>query len=85
MTPGEPAWYEIRVEGILDRRWATWFGGLGVQESGTQTLISGPLADQAALHEVLAKIRDLGLRLISVLRLDTDEGETGPDTSPRAR
>jgi hypothetical protein len=76
---GEPASYEIRVEGVLDSRWATWFGGLQVQDAGTQTVISGPLADQAALHGLLAKIRDLGLYLISVRRLDPDEPETGKE------
>ena len=74
---GGPASYEIRVESVLDSRWATWFGGLQVESAGTQTVISGPLADQAALHGLLAKIGDLGLCLISVRRLDPDEPETG--------
>ena len=77
---GRPARYEIRVEGVLGSRWATWFGGLQVQAAGTQTVISGPLADQAALHGVLAKIRDLGLDLLSVRRLDPAEPETGTST-----
>src|SRR5271154_6985119 len=77
---GPPATYEIRVEGVLGSRWAAWFGGLQVQASGTQTVISGPLADQAALHGVLAKIRDLGLDLLSVRRLDPDELHTGDST-----
>ena len=68
-----PAHYEIRVEGVLDRRWAAWFGGLHVETDGTQTVISGLLTDQAALHGLLAKIRDLGLCLISVQRLAGDE------------
>jgi len=67
--PRPPARYEIRVEGVLDGRWADWFGGLQVTSEGTQTVISGQLADQPALHGVLAKIRDLGLCLISVRRL----------------
>ncbi len=66
--PGRPARYEIRVDGVLDGRWADWFGGLQVDSDGTQTIISGLLADQPALHGVLAKIRDLGLCLISVHR-----------------
>ena len=69
--PGRPGWYEIRVEGILDDRWAGWFGGLRVSGDGTQTVISGLLPDQPALHGVLAQIRDLGLSLISVRRLNT--------------
>jgi hypothetical protein len=54
-----PAHYEIRVEGILDSWWAAWFGGLQVEGAGTQTVISGLLADQAALHGLLGKIGDL--------------------------
>jgi hypothetical protein len=69
----EPAFYEIRVEGVLGRQWATWFGDLQVQDAGTQTVISGLLADQAVLHGVLTKIRDLGLVLVLVRRLDPDE------------
>jgi hypothetical protein len=68
-----PAAYEIRVEGVLDRRWAAWFGGLRLERAGPQTVISGPLADQAALHGALARVRDLGLVLVSVRRLDPDE------------
>jgi hypothetical protein len=68
----EPAAYEIRVESVLDSRWAAWFGGLQVRGAGTQTIISGPLADQATLHVVLARVRDLGLVLVSVRRLDSD-------------
>ena len=77
---GEPVSYEIRVEGVLDGRWATWFGGLQVRGAGTQTVISGPLADQAALHGLLVKVRDLGLVLISVRRLGP--GEPGPGPRP---
>ena len=71
--PGGPARYEIRVDGVLDSRWADWFGGLQVTSDGTQTVISGQLADQPALHGVLAKVRDLGLCLISVRRLGPGE------------
>jgi len=70
--PGRPAHYEIRIDGVLDDRWADWFGGLRVTNDGAQTVISGPLPDQPALHGLLAKIRDLGLSLISVRRLDAD-------------
>ena len=74
---GGPAAYEIRVEGVLDSRWATWFSGLQVEREDTQTVISGLLADQPALHGLLTKIRDLGLCLVSVRRLPPDELETG--------
>ena len=64
--------YEIRVKGILDRRWTAWFEGLQVTGDGEETVIAGPVADQAALHGLLAKVRDLGLVLISVRHLDPD-------------
>ena len=74
--PGLPAYYEIRVDGVLDGCWAAWFGGLRVTSDGTQTVISGQLSDQPALHALLVKIRDLGLSLVSVRRLDAGaEGE----------
>ena len=68
--PGAPARYQIRVQGVLDPHWATWFGNLHIDNDGTQTTMSGTFTDQAALHGVLAKIRDLGLTLNSVHRLD---------------
>jgi hypothetical protein len=71
---GGPAQHEIRVAGVLDGRWAVWFGGLQISAEGEETVISGLLADQAALHGVLTKVRDLGLCLISVRRLDTGPG-----------
>ena len=62
-----PGRYEIRVEGRLDARWAAWFDGLTLTHgSDGTTMIHGPVADQAALHGLLQKIRDLGLPLISV-------------------
>jgi hypothetical protein len=66
-----PAHYKIRVRGVSG--WSTWFEGLRVtsDEQG-ETTIAGPVADQAALHGLLAKIRDLGLELIDVHRTDPD-------------
>jgi hypothetical protein len=64
------AGYEIRVEGILDQRWAAWFEGLEIISDGSQTVISGPVVDQAALHGLLNRVCDLGLVLVSVRRLD---------------
>ena len=64
--------YEIRVKGILDERWTAWFGNLQVTSDGEETVISGPVADQAALHGLLTKVRDLGLFLVSVRHLGPD-------------
>jgi len=63
--------YQLRVEGVLDAAWSAWFDGMEVagDERGRQTTITGPVADQAALHGLLAKVFDLGLPLISVRRL----------------
>jgi hypothetical protein len=71
--PGRPARYEIRVDGVLDDRWADGFGGLQLSRDGTQTVIAGLLPDQPALHGLLAKVRDLGLTLVLVRRLGDGE------------
>ena len=67
----EPGWYEIRVQGRLDQRWAARFDGMAltISPDGT-TVIEGPVTDQAALHGLLARLRDLGMPLISVERTD---------------
>jgi hypothetical protein len=64
--------YEIRVKGILDQRWSAWFEDLEISSDGEETVICGQVADQAALHGLLTKARDLGLFLISVRPLDPD-------------
>ncbi len=64
--------YEIRVEGVLDQHWTAWFEGLQIGSDQNQTVISGPVADQAALYGLLNRLRDLGLVLISVRRLDPE-------------
>jgi len=77
---GEPAQYEIRVAGVLDSRWAAWFDGLRISDQGEETVICGLLADQPALHGLLTKVRDLGLCLISVRRVDTGQaGSSRPE------
>jgi hypothetical protein len=63
--------YEIRVKGNLDLRWSDWFNGFSIAPVGDEeTLLIGSVADQAALHGVLHKIRDLGLPLLTVQRLE---------------
>ena len=70
--------YEIRVRGVLDSSWSAWFGGLEVaSDDAGLTRIAGPVVDQAALHGLLAKVRDLGLPLLSVRLIDSDEEPTG--------
>jgi hypothetical protein len=74
----EPSLYEIRVKGHLDDRWAERFEGLsfGYESDGT-TLLSGPVVDQAALHGLLRKVRDLGMPLISVIQVDSNRSKKG--------
>jgi hypothetical protein len=68
-----PQVYEIRVEGHLTDRWSDWFEGLAIRnEAGGYTLLTGLLADQAALYGVLTKIHNLNLTLVSVQRSDCD-------------
>ena len=65
--------YQIRVKGALDKKWSDWFDGLTIRPQGDdETLLAGPVADQAALHGLLGKIRDLGLPLLSVRRVEDD-------------
>ena len=68
--------YEIRVKGHLDAHWTAWFAGLEITnlENG-EAVLSGEIADQAALHGVLAKVRDLGLPLIAVACVGPDQQE----------
>jgi hypothetical protein len=69
--PYEPAHYEIRIAGHLDEYWSVWFGGWALirEDDGTTTL-RGAVSDQAELHGLLAKVRDLGTTLISVQTID---------------
>ena len=70
----EPRLYEIRVMGCLEPKWADWFDGLSItSQANDVTLLIGSIDDQAALHGVLNKIRDLGLPLLSMTMLESDE------------
>jgi hypothetical protein len=75
--PGQATVYQIRLKGHLGPRWTEWFGGLTITlEDDGDTLITGPVVDQAALHGLLKKVRDLGMPLLSVNRV-----EPGPSAS----
>ena len=66
-----PMVYQIRVEGHLGPKWTDWFGGMTVTlEDDGETLLTGPVVDQAALHGLLRKVRDLGMPLISAVRVN---------------
>jgi len=71
--------YQIRIKGHLGRQWADWFGGLTITlEDNGNTLLTGPVADQAALHGLLRRVRDLGTPLLSVNRVKPEPAE-GPN------
>jgi hypothetical protein len=81
----ESGQYEIRIRGHLEPRWAAWFEGLTLtREAEGTTLIRGPVADQAALHGLLQKVRDVGLPLVSVRNVTTD-GSTVPPSNLHSR
>ena len=66
----QPMVYQIRIKGHLGPEWADWFGGLAITlEDNGETLLTGPVVDQAALHALLRKVRDLGMPLISAVRV----------------
>ena len=73
MTDGrefdKPTIYQIRVKGGLDEKWSHWFDGLTITQQDDETLLTGPVRDQAALHGLVARVRDLGLPLLSVKQI----------------
>jgi hypothetical protein len=76
IDPGQPMVYQIRIKGHLSREWTDWFDGLTITlEDNGETLLTGPVVDQAALHGVLKKVRDVAMPLISVIRVKPDPTE----------
>lgn len=80
----EPLVYQIRLKGHLGSEWTDWFGGLTITlEEDGDTLLTGPVIDQAALHGLIKKVRDLGMPLVSVVQVQLDE--THPYCSKRRK
>jgi hypothetical protein len=79
-APGHPTAYQIRITGQLGSRWEDWFEGLTITLEGDDTLITGPVVDQAALQGLLKRVRDLGMPLVSV-----NPVEPGPPTLGASR
>ena len=76
-TPSQPLVYQIRLKGHIGSQWTDWFEGLAITlEEDGETLLTGPVVDQAALHVLLKKVRDLGIPLISVV-----PSESGPSAA----
>jgi hypothetical protein len=78
----QPMIYQIRIKGHLDHKWADWFSGLSITllENG-ETLLIGPVLDQAMLHSLLRKVRDVGLPLVAVIRVEPEQADV-PDVKP---
>ncbi len=69
------AYYNIRVRGHLDQSWSDWFEGLAISnESNGEAVLAGSIVDQAALHGLLARVRDLGLPLLAVIQVEPGDG-----------
>ena len=76
-TPSQPVIYQIRLKGHLDSQWTVWFEDMTITlEDDGDTLLTGPVVDQAALHGLLKKVRDLGMPLVSVSPLENDQADT---------
>ena len=73
-NPGQPVVYQIRIKGHLSSQWTGWFEGLTIAlEEDGDTLLTGPVIDQSALHGLLKKVRDLGLPLVSVCPVESGQ------------
>jgi len=74
--PSQPVVYQIRLKGHLGSQWTGWFGGLTITlENNGDTLLTGPVVDQAALHGLLKKVRDLGMPLVSVSPVEPGQAD----------
>lgn len=83
MTEANTPIYEIRVQGRLSPSWAAWFDGLDVKSDADGTsVIRGPVVDQAALHGLLQRLRDVGLVLESLVQVEAGHTEAGPEALP---
>jgi hypothetical protein len=75
-NPGQPVVYQIRIKGHLSREWTDWFEGMTITlEKDGNTLLTGSVVDQAALHGLLKKVRDLGLPLVSVSPIEPGQAD----------
>jgi len=73
-TPGQPALYQIRIKGHLGSQWTDWFDSMSITlEDNGDTLLTGPVTDQAALYGLLKKVRDLGMPLVSIGQVQVNE------------
>ena len=76
IDPSQPMVYQIRIKGHLGSQWTDWFEGLTIRlEDDGDTLLTGPVVDQAALHGLLKKVRDLGMPLVSVSPVEPDQAD----------
>ncbi len=76
IDPGQPMIYQIRIKGHLGHEWTDWFEGLTITAlDNGETLLTGPVVDQAALHGLLRKVRDVGMPLISVIHVPPGQAE----------
>ena len=76
IDPSQPVVYRIRIKGHLGHQWTDWFGGLSITlEDNGDTLLTGPVIDQAELHGLLRKVRDLGMPLLSVDSVKPNQGD----------
>ena len=82
-NPGKSLIYQIRIKGHLDSQWTDWFEGMTITlEDNGETLLSGPVIDQAALHGLLKQVRDLGMPLISVCPVEPSQKDAAIDNLP---